>query len=149
MPSMDDLARTERLAWDVAEGAPADEAARVMCDVLKGAMPLHPNIDPASGSGIAQGFAYLDPALMTVMAENFGTPATNPFLRVMPFMPVGRFHHCTELIDLDRVRRTRFHADWWIPVACATTPGCPAQSRRTHDLGGTGVPWRPRLVRRG
>ncbi|WP_299845668.1 helix-turn-helix transcriptional regulator [uncultured Jannaschia sp.] len=115
MPGIDDLVRTQRLAWEVAEGAPPESAARVMCDILGQCDAYASLIDPVDGGGIAKGFAYLDPELMNVMAREFGTPETNPFLRAMPSLPSGRFHHCTELFDLSRLRLTRFHADWWLP----------------------------------
>ena len=115
MPSLDDLARTERLAWEVAEGAPPEAAARVMCDILGQCDAFASLVDPATGNGMAEGFAYLDPDLMEVMARDFGTPQTNPVMGNISRMQTGEFLHCSEFLDLSQLRRTRFYADWWIP----------------------------------
>lgn len=115
MPNMDDLARTERVAWEVVEGRPADDAARVLCDVLGHCDAYASLIDPVTGRGLGEGFAYLDPALIDLMAREFATPETSPFLRAMPCISPDMFHHCTDIIDMDELRHTDFYGDWWVP----------------------------------
>ena len=115
MPGMDDLARTERIAWEVVEGRPADDAARAMCDVLGGCDAYASLVDIRTGRGLDRGFAYLDPALVDLLAREFSTPETSPLLRVFPFMRQDVFFHCSTILDMDHLRRTRFYADWWLP----------------------------------
>ena len=115
MPGMEDLARTERIAWEVAEGRPPDDAARALCDVLGQCDAYASLIDPRTGQGIGEGFAYLDPALIELMATRFNTPDTSPFIRAMPRMRSNVFHHCNDILDMNALRRTEFYADWWVP----------------------------------
>lgn len=90
---LDDLVRTERMAWEVAEGTPLDAAARGMCDILGQCDAAASLVDPASGRGIGHGFACLDPHRAEVMAREFGTPELNLFTRAMPHLPSDRFCH--------------------------------------------------------
>ena len=115
LPGLDDLARTERIAWEVVEGRPADDAARALCDALGGCDAYASLVDPRTGQGLGEGFAYLDPSLVDLMEREFSTPDTSPFLRAMPRMAPNVFHHCTDILDFATVRRTAFYADWWIP----------------------------------
>lgn len=112
---MDDLARTERIAWEVVEGRPADDAARAMCDVLGSCDAYAALVDPCTGQGAGEGFAYLDPALVELLATEFATPETSPFIRAMPRMRPGMFHHCSQILNMKGIYRTPFYQDWWIP----------------------------------
>ena len=123
MPGMDDLARTERIAWEVVEGRPADDAARAMCDVLRGCDAYASLVDTRTGRGLDEGFAYLDPALVDLLAREFSTPETSPLLRAFPFMRQDVFFHCSTLLDMDSLRRTRFYADWWLPSGVRDNAG--------------------------
>ena len=114
MPNVDDLLRTQQSAWEVAaEGAPAETGIRAICELLGNCDGQASLIDPSSGDGIAEGFAYFDPFLVDLMACDFSTPETNPVLSAMPGMPVGGFAHHSALLNVDRLMGSEFFVDWW------------------------------------
>jgi DNA-binding CsgD family transcriptional regulator len=114
LPNVDDLIRIQQLAWEVAaEDAPVDRGARAICEALGSCDAQASLVDPLSGDGIAEGFAYFDPSLAERMASDFSTPETNPILAAMSDMSAGRFAHHTALLNADRLMESAFFVDWW------------------------------------
>ena len=123
MPGHDAFVDIERHSWAVMEGAPVETAVRALCDALGGVNATASLVDTSTGRGVAEGFAEMDPDLARRLVEEFGTPDTNPVLRALPRSPPGRFLHTAETFDLSRLRRTRFHADWWLPTGVGDHAG--------------------------
>ena len=133
MPALEAFTRIERHAWEVMEGAPVNDAVRAMCGALGGVNAVASLVEVSTGQGVAEGFAEMDPDLAALLATEFNTPATNPVLDTIPRMPAGSLYHCAETFDLSRLRRTRFHADWWVPTGVRDHAGAmtmPAQDGR-------------------
>lgn len=116
MPGLDDLIEVERLAWEVIEGAPIEAALETMCDAVGGVTGSTGLVDSVNGWNLVPSFARVDHDLANLMVERFDTPASNPFIAALPRMPSGRFLHSTEIVDMDRLKRSDYYTDWWVPT---------------------------------
>jgi DNA-binding CsgD family transcriptional regulator len=110
---MDDLAEIERHAWAVVEGAPVQDCVRAFCNAVGGINGLATMIDFPTGRGIADGFAEMDPALVTKLRDEFSTPEVNPFLLSLTRLPQGRVVHAARGLP-DRILESRFYQEWWL-----------------------------------